>query len=71
MFDVHLNLSAADLGHPVPKLSDSGEPATRPDPADIFSTVRTALPKLGLKLEPAKGPSEFLVIDHVERPTEN
>jgi uncharacterized protein (TIGR03435 family) len=24
--------------------------------------------QLGLKLEPAKGPGEFLVIDHVERP---
>jgi uncharacterized protein (TIGR03435 family) len=27
--------------------------------------------QLGLKLEPAKGPREFLVIDHVERPSEN
>ena len=27
--------------------------------------------QVGLKLEPAKGPGEFLVIDSVERPTEN
>jgi uncharacterized protein (TIGR03435 family) len=27
--------------------------------------------QLGLKLEPARGPGEFLVIDHVERPAEN
>ena len=27
--------------------------------------------QLGLKLEPAKGPRDFLVIDHVERPSEN
>ena len=30
-----------------------------------------ALQKLGLKLEPAKGTAEFVVIDQVERPTEN
>jgi len=27
--------------------------------------------QLGLKLESAKGPVEILVIDHVERPSEN
>jgi uncharacterized protein (TIGR03435 family) len=27
--------------------------------------------QLGLKLEPAKGPVQFLIVDHVERPTEN
>jgi Protein of unknown function (DUF3738) len=31
----------------------------------------TALRKLGLKLEPTQGPEEILVIDHVERPSEN
>jgi uncharacterized protein (TIGR03435 family) len=30
-----------------------------------------ALPKIGLKLEPAMGAGTFLVIDHIERPTEN
>jgi uncharacterized protein (TIGR03435 family) len=30
-----------------------------------------AVEKLGLKLEPAKGRGEFLVIDRVERPSEN
>jgi uncharacterized protein (TIGR03435 family) len=27
--------------------------------------------QLGLKLVPTKGPVEFLVIDHIERPSEN
>jgi uncharacterized protein (TIGR03435 family) len=71
VFDIHLGLSAADLGHSPPALSDSPGPATPPDPADIFSTVRMAIQKLGLKLESAKGRGEFLVIDRVERPSEN
>jgi len=34
-------------------------------------TIVMALEKPGLKLEPSKGPIESLVIDHVERPSEN
>jgi uncharacterized protein (TIGR03435 family) len=71
MFDIHLNLSAADLGHPVPGLSDSSAPAVPPDPSAVFFSVRTAIQELGLKLEPTKGPVELLVIDHVEKPSEN
>jgi uncharacterized protein (TIGR03435 family) len=42
--------------------------ASAADDESIFTT----LPKvLGLRLEPAKGEVEMLVIDHVERPTEN
>jgi len=37
----------------------------------IFQQMREALPKLGLKLESGKGTGVYLVIDHVERPTEN
>ena len=42
--------------------------AISPDCADL----PVALPKqLGLRLESAKGPVQFLVVEHVERPTEN
>jgi len=41
------------------------------DDPDALPSVFTALQHLGLKLEPVKGPRDFLVIDHVERPSEN
>jgi uncharacterized protein (TIGR03435 family) len=33
--------------------------------------IDSVLGKLGLRLERAKGPREFLEIDHVEKPSEN
>jgi uncharacterized protein (TIGR03435 family) len=50
-----------------------GLPVATPDADDpagvsIFTAVQQ---QLGLKLEPAKGPREFLVIDHVEKPSGN
>ena len=42
------------------------------DDTDPMLPLDRALEKeLGLKLEPAKGPVKFLVIDHIEKPTEN
>ena len=69
MFDFHLEF-AADQSTPV----DLPPALTPPEPADpsgapsIFSAIQE---QLGLKLEPAKGPRDFLVIDRVERPSEN
>ena len=47
-----------------------------PDGADLSDeltapSIDSVLGKLGLRLERAKGPREFLVIDHVETPSEN
>jgi uncharacterized protein (TIGR03435 family) len=38
-----------------------------PPPAAIFTTLEE---QLGLKLEPARGLQDFLVVDHIEKPSE-
>jgi uncharacterized protein (TIGR03435 family) len=68
-FDLRVEFSreATTFGPLRPGDADGGAPASDP-PESIFS----ALPEqLGLRLEPAKGPVEALVIDHIERPAEN
>jgi uncharacterized protein (TIGR03435 family) len=62
LFDIHLEFEA-----------DESIPGPPPDSATPAGpSIVTALQQqLGLKLEPAKGPREFLVIDHVEKPSEN
>jgi uncharacterized protein (TIGR03435 family) len=64
---------AIDENTPGPRLAGNRplpvehvEPSDIPPAATIFSAIEE---QLGLKLESAKAPREFLVIDHVERPT--
>ena len=63
MYDAHLEFArdnaGADRGAAVPT-TETG--------ASIFTAVQK---QLGLKLSPDKGPVEVLVIDHVEKPSEN
>jgi uncharacterized protein (TIGR03435 family) len=42
-------------------------------PTDVPSgpSIFTALEAVGLKLEPTKGPQGYIVVDHVERPSDN
>jgi uncharacterized protein (TIGR03435 family) len=61
-FDVHLEWTP-DNGGAVP----AGLPGDAAGPG-IFTAVQE---QLGLKLQSAKGPIETLVIDHVEKPSEN
>jgi bla regulator protein BlaR1 len=68
-FDIHLAFSPDTLTSRPPR-SVTDEPAVAADPNG--PTVFTAIQEqLGLKLVPAKGPIDVLVIDHVERPSEN
>jgi uncharacterized protein (TIGR03435 family) len=70
MFDIRLELSAADLFPLARRIRDDpGIPASAMDPAG--SSIFTAVQKLGLRLQSASGAADFLVIDHVEKPTEN
>ncbi len=68
-FDIRVSFS--------PNESTPGLRGPEPDTPGATSdptgpTIFTAMQEqLGLKLTPAKGPIEFLVIDHVERPSEN
>ncbi len=70
-FNMDLDLSAEDhalVNRPrsLPALRDPTAP--EPPPVD-FPPLKSALNKIGLNLEPGNGPGEFLVIDHVERPS--
>jgi uncharacterized protein (TIGR03435 family) len=72
IFDFHLEFAPdTTLGNP----PGGGDPTAAPAdaPADLRGpSIFTALQEqLGLKLESTKGPGEVLVIDHVERPSEN
>ncbi len=55
-FEIHLVFSPED-----PAITNQDAPA-------IFQAVQQ---QLGLRLVPAKGPVEVLVIDHIERPSDN
>jgi uncharacterized protein (TIGR03435 family) len=75
-FDFHLEFTPDDSTPGVTSMRSRGDssdtpPAAPSDPAGgppIFTAIQK---QLGLKLESAKGPREFLVIDHVERPSAN
>ena len=71
LYDIHLDIYPE---HPAADSANAGGapvPPSPPDPARTLSDVKAALKKIGLNLEPAKGTGKFLVVDHVERPSEN
>jgi uncharacterized protein (TIGR03435 family) len=64
VFDVSLEkLNIASLGHP----DDSLTPGDL-ESVSIFTAIQE---QLGLKVRSAKAQTEVLIVDHVERPSEN
>jgi uncharacterized protein (TIGR03435 family) len=73
MFDFHLEFApdetTAGVASPfAPVGGPQGGPSDPAGGPSIFTALQN---QLGLKLESAKASGEFLVIDHVERPSEN
>ena len=64
VFDIHLDLSFARFGYPEP-------PGTPEQATPTDGKAHSIAAQLGLELDSAKAPAEFLVIDHVERPAFN
>jgi uncharacterized protein (TIGR03435 family) len=65
-FHLQLTFTPDDSTIRFPELSGAPEPPA--DGPNIFTALQE---QLGLKLESAKGPVDVLVIDHVEKPSEN
>jgi uncharacterized protein (TIGR03435 family) len=72
-FDLNLSFTADEATMGLPGSGGPGDPGgsrlpTDSNRPDIFAALQE---QLGLRLVPAKGPVDVLVIDHVERPTAN
>ena len=69
IYNFHLEFAIDQTTPGVLSSPDFPAPPSDASPAaSIFTVVQE---QLGLKLEPTKGPRDVLVIDHIERPTEN
>lgn len=67
-----LALPSSALRRPAPPTAPgTSQPLDAPFPSVQDESIFAALEAVGLRLQPAKGRVETLVIDHVERPSEN
>jgi uncharacterized protein (TIGR03435 family) len=62
LYDYHVDFAPGPPG---------AHPPDDPNAPDPVTNVMGSLQSLGLRLEAAKGTAEFIVIDHIERPSEN
>jgi uncharacterized protein (TIGR03435 family) len=67
-FEIHLVFSPDFSAAPQPPDPDTSAAVGDSDAPVIFQAIQE---QLGLRLVPAKGPVDVLVIDHIERPSEN
>lgn len=69
-FNLHMAAPAEFFRKPrgLPALSDPAAPASSPA---LISAIKTAVAKLGLSLEPASAPGEFLVIESIRKPAQS
>jgi len=69
-FSFVLELPANPLNNRPRRLLEHGDPSVPAIEPALIAQTKAAVMKVGLNLEPAEGPGEFLVIDHVEKPSE-
>lgn len=70
-FDIHLDVDFNDLFSRFDRPPAGGDTPGVPNRTDPFEPLGSAVGKLGLRLETANGSEAFIVIDSVERPSEN
>ncbi len=71
-FDIHLEAATADLRPKFVAGRTVDQPGPGADDPDAGPPISAALQQqLGLKLESGTGPVEAIVVDHIERPTDN
>ena len=71
-YDFQMQLTPGARGPATPPPPPpSGEPPMQEDVDDHTAALQEALQKFGLNLKSSKGPGHFLVIDHVEKPSDN
>ena len=70
-FDVHVEFSPDDATPGIQAVRRPGDSGANANPAAKPPIMMALQEQLGLKLESTKGPVEILVIDYVERPTDN
>jgi uncharacterized protein (TIGR03435 family) len=67
LFDVRLDFLPDEISAALPPPPPGGSPLDSRSPSILIALQE----QLGLRIESTKGPVDVLVIDHVERPSEN